>query len=212
MKKHTKAVLFDLDGVLIDSSSLVGNAFEYTIRTHDLKNATAEEWSAMKGLPIADVYARLGGTQIENICRTHAEFQNANLHLVTAYPNAISVLETLRGAGVKTGVITNRSRNARSIMQHCGLLNLVDLVVSIEDVTNPKPHPEGILKAMSTFTVTSDEAVMLGDMPVDLQAAKAAGVGSIAVNTGDCLEELNRHNPDHVIEDLEELVPLLGLN
>jgi|ERR1035437_704503 pyrophosphatase PpaX len=208
MNKKITTALFDLDGVLIDSARLVEGAFDHTFAAFNI--ATQYDPVADGGLTIRERYGRVvTEADLPKFMQTHADFQKNNLHLVTAFDDAVSTLQILRGKGIYIGVITNRSINARHIIEHCALAPLIDFVVSVEDVTNPKPHPEGILKAMGHFGSKSSETIMVGDMPVDIQAGKAAGVTTVAIDTSECLEALVKSRPDHVVKTLAEIVHLL---
>jgi len=208
MKTIITTALFDLDGVLIDSAKLVEGSFNHTLAL--FKTGKKAEDVLDGGSTIREVYGKLTtAEELPKFVEAHAAFQRDNLHLVTAFEDAARTLETLRAKGIHTGVITNRSINARRIIEHCKLDSLIDLVISVEDVKNPKPHPEGILKAMTHFGSKLFETIMVGDMPVDIEAGKAAGVITVGINTNGNLEDLKKAGPDYITGSLGELVPLL---
>ena len=207
MKTKITTVLFDLDGVLINSAKLVSDSFDHTFAAFNMSERF--ESISGSGLTIAEVYGQYTTKdQLLKFMEAHAGFQKNNLHLVTAFEDALSTLRILRDKGIHIGIITNRSMNARNIIEHCELTPLVDFVVSVEDVKNPKPHPEEILKAIAHFDSNPAETIMVGDMPVDIQAGKAAGVITVATNTSDCLDELKKSHPNHIVQALAELIPL----
>ena len=199
-----------MDGVLIDSKLLVKGAFIHTFATFNIPDERHFfGTTALSGLSLVETYQTVApDADISKLTKAHAAFQNDNLHLVTPFDDAVVTLKELRRKGVNIGVITNRSINARHILEHCGLDSLIDLVVSVEDVVNPKPHPEGILKAMAHFGSKPYETIMVGDMPVDITAGKSAGVTTVAVDTSNCLDELRKNNPSFLIQRVSELIPL----
>ena len=208
MKKTITTALFDLDGVLIDSAKLIEGSFEYTLALFNTGKKAKDVLDG--GSTIREVYGKLTSKEeLPKFLEAHAAFQKDNLHLVTPFQDAIATLETIRAKGIHIGIITNRSINARYIIEHCKLNGLVDLVISVEDVKNPKPHPEGIQKAMAHFESKPSETIMVGDMPVDIEAGKAAGVITVGLNTNGNLWDLKKSGSDYITGSLAELVPLL---
>lgn len=205
-----KTALFDLDGVLIDSMPLIQKAFAYMVKKYGFDETRMHDRARWRGYTLRQCYSVLCGHEdVTPLCDEHASFQDKNPELITPFHGACGILESLRSNDFKIGVITNRSRNARSMLIHCQLMSQVDYVVAVEDVTNPKPHPEGIFKALNHFSRKPEHAYMIGDMPVDIHTGKNAGVRTIAINTSDCLEDLQRVRPDHIVRRLEELLPIL---
>jgi HAD superfamily hydrolase (TIGR01549 family) len=80
----------------------------------------------------------------------------------------------------KTAISTNRSDTTRPVLEHHGLGDFFDFVVSSLDVKHPKPHPESLLKILDYFGVSEREAIYIGDSSIDEEAARAAGVALIA--------------------------------
>ena len=99
---------------------------------------------------------------------------------VPLYPDAQRVLSTLKGKGKKTALITSALREVvDASLAHHEVVEMFDVVIALEDVAEPKPHPEGILAALDRFEVSKNRAIMLGDSHKDLEAAKNAGVDSL---------------------------------
>ena len=209
MNKIT-AALFDLDGTLIDSEKWVKGSFEHVFQLFGIHPDRRNHGTkALSGLTLRETYASVADPdKILAMTRAHVEFQANNLHLVTVFGDVIESLRELRSLGIRTGVITNRSVNARSIMEHCGMGGLIDLTVSVEDVTHPKPHPEGILKALKHFGAAPDQAIMVGDMAPDVIAGRAAGVVTVGVDTSNQFEALMDSEPNHLVHTMKDLIPL----
>jgi len=92
-------------------------------------------------------------------------------------------------------------------LDHYGLTGLFDVIVGLEHVTNHKPHPEPVLKALAAFPY--GQAVMVGDMEVDLVAGRDAGILTCAVGWSHRRELLRELKPDFWIDDYAELIPAI---
>ena len=92
-----------------------------------------------------------------------------------------------------------------------GLRTVVDRFVTLEDTTEHKPHPEPLLRGLELLGgVPRDEAAYVGDSPFDVEAARAAGLTSVAVSWGAFSEDrLREAQPDHLVPDIESAVDVL---
>ncbi|MFR5879355.1 MAG: HAD family hydrolase [Cloacibacillus evryensis] len=127
------------------------------------------------------------------------------------FPNTVAALEELRAKGVKTGVVSNR-RFARRVVDATKLTPYMDVIIGLEDVTNAKPDPEALFKAIGKLGVGADEAVYVGDTDIDMKTAVAAAVRGVGVTTGNFGEDgLAAAGAWRVCSDLIEVPGLFGL-
>ena len=198
------AVLFDLDGVLVDSTALVTRLW-----TH---------WSGERGLAPEDVLAAAYGQRtidtMRAIARERAEEEAAafdereesETEGLAPLPGARELLGSLPGG--RWAVVTSGSaRLAKSRLQACGL-PLPVVLVSADDVSNGKPDPECYLFGSRRLGIGPEEAVVIEDTPAGIQAARAAGMRTIAVRTtypGDRLAEA-----DFCVAGVHEIVASPG--
>jgi pyrophosphatase PpaX len=174
-------------------------------------------------MPTEDDFRRGMGRPLLEVLRTFARDDAHAQELVTCYrahnaqhhdtmirpfPGIPEALATLRGAGVKIGIVTSKSKEfALRGLFVTGLE--VDLVIAPSDVRQAKPAPEPVLLALQRLEARPAEAVMVGDSPHDLLAGKAAQVSTAAVSWGAfSLEELLPYAPDRVLHHPSELVGL----
>ncbi|TSC86552.1 MAG: pyrophosphatase PpaX [Parcubacteria group bacterium Gr01-1014_8] len=207
----TKAVLFDVDGTLLDT-------YEYIIRAYE--HVTTEE-----GAPISRATAVLlasqGKTLRENyemlfpekdalrLMQAHRDFQEKNLQLVMIFPNVKETLQTLKDKGIKLATVTNRMRKSSiATMQHVKIVSMFDALLSQDDVTRAKPDPEHVSAALRAVDVEAKDAWFVGDTPVDIQAGKAAGVGTIGISYGPHAD-LVAYEPDHIVYTIEDILPIV---
>lgn len=132
---------------------------------------------------------------------------------VALYDDTISVLETLRLDGYKIGLITNSMMPMwmRDIeLRAYGILDYFDCRLTSGDVGYMKPHPLIYQKALEILDLKPDQALFVGDRPNnDIAGANAAGLTSVLMSPPHLKRELNDAKPDHIINNLSELLPLL---
>lgn len=117
----------------------------------------------------------------------------------------------LRANGIKVGVVSNR-RFARAAVEKSGLSDLFDTVVGLEDVENPKPHPEPILTALDILGVEPGFAVYVGDTDIDVKTVAAANTFAVGMTSGAFgRDALLRAGADCVCGELTEIPKFLGI-
>lgn len=206
-----KAVLFDVDGVLLDTWDFIFGAFEYTLTTHGHPIPADELIQKAMGKPLLEFYKTIFPNIDPNIFgKTHHQYQQGKFDLGKPFPNAKKTLKRLKKAGFSIAAISNRARNSLLIsLDRVKLLEFFDLVVSAEDVKNPKPHPDHVYQALKKLKVKPNQAYMVGDTDVDILAGKSAGIKTIAVTYGFAGKEILKHHPDFVIDDIEDLIKII---
>lgn len=205
-----KAVLFDIDGTLLDTHEYIYQSFEHSLGKHH-KPLPRKVIQTIMGKPLEECYRILTKLEnVENLANSHHGYQLANPNLVTPFPHTISTLEYLKKMGILIAAITTRGRNTvDGTLEQTGIIHYLNYVVAIDDVINPKPDPEGIRKALTYFEVKPEEAMMVGDSDVDVLAAQNAGVRSIAAAYGFHGKVLSKLNPDYLIDDIGEIVQIV---
>lgn len=209
MKKF-EAVLFDIDGTLLDTTELLFRSFEHTLATHKIPVKSRDEIGRLIGMYVAEIYKKLApGINPNALIETHFTFQAQNLHLATIFPNTKTVLETLQNAGVKLAAISNRIRTSRQSLKLAGISEYFDVIITAEDITNPKPHPEIIEKALIYLGVKPKKAAIVGDTESDILTGKNARVTTIGVTYGFHGQRLAESKPDFLVHDISEILPII---
>lgn len=189
-------ILFDLDGTLIDSTEAILESFHHSFDVHKYPKQKDEEIKALIGYPLDIMYENLGVDK-ELICdfvATYKEhYRDISTQKTTLLKNAREAVLLAKEFAVLGIVTTKTGRYSRVLMEHFGLMEHFDVLIGREDVENPKPHEEPILKALEKLDTQNREIWMIGDTKLDLIAAKNANVNSIAVLSGyDDLETLKK--------------------
>lgn len=208
-------VFFDLDGTLADTVELILTSYRHTMATHLGETLPDERWISGMGTPLRAQLRDFARTDEEAaaMLETYTVFQQG-IHdeMVRPFPGAGDVLAELRSRGTRVAVVTSkRGVVARRTMEVCGLWDLVDLLVSADDVSRGKPDPEPVLQALGELGLdgAAEEVVFVGDSPHDLKAGRAAGTRTAAVSWGPFARGLlDAEEPDYFLESLPELLTL----
>lgn len=182
-----RAVLWDMDGTLVDSSAIVPDAFIATVRGLGGPEMTREEVVTYydAGAPHVMIAMMLGREPAEELGeRYHATLAEVGAG-VRVHDGVAEALEALHGRGVPMGVFTGNSARAASILlEAAGLRRWFDVVVGGDEVARPKPAPDGVLRAAQELGVPPQECVYVGDSPLDVGAAQDAGAVPLAAGWG----------------------------
>ncbi len=209
-----KAVLFDLDGTLIDTNELIIQSFQYALRELRPSLSRAEIIPQMGKTLVEQLNVLSGQSDVSELIKQYREYNVAHHHqLVRIFPGVTEVLSSLRQHGLRVGVVTTKMRaSAMRSLTFFGLQNWVEVLVTVEDVENPKPHPEPIQKAISLLNCTPQQTLMVGDSQFDLVAAQQAGVGAIGVAWSLKGEDhLRQFPPLTIVQEMAELFDLVGI-
>lgn len=211
MIKKFKAALFDIDGTILNTEQFVFQAFRHSLLTHRGREITRDDFSSVVGKPLEECYFLLEPDyDCQKLAQTHKDFQQNNLHLSVPFANSVSVLRKLSKSGVKIAAVTTRgSDTLGKTLEKAGILAFFDVIISADDVTNFKPHPEPVQKALEILMLCAEEAVMIGDSDVDILAGKQAGTKTIGAIYGFHGEKVRESNPDYIISDISEVLPLI---
>ena len=206
-------VLFDLDGTLVDSSEMILASLRHTTREVLGRDVAEDELRAGIGMPLVAHMTRLDPGRADELVRVYSE-HNETLHdTLGACDGVLDVLRSLAAEGRRLAVVTaKRTATVGLAFERIPELAAVfDVVVAAEDTTRHKPHPEPLLLALERLGAPPTGAAYVGDSPVDVQAAAAAGVASIAVAWGRVhgTERLARERPDALVATPEELLGVL---
>jgi len=190
-----KAVVFDLDGTLIDSAPDLASALNRLLARESLPPVPLADVHMMIGDGVAKLVERgfaahgrsLGGAELENLARRFVADYEPNSAVETRpFPGVLAALGELGGAGLALGVCTNKPEAAtRAILAAFGMDAHISAVVGGDTVPGArKPDPATLLETLRRLGAAPGQAIAVGDSPNDVGAARAAGVPVIAVSFG----------------------------
>ncbi|GAA0293968.1 pyrophosphatase PpaX [Streptomyces polychromogenes] len=178
-----RAVLFDLDGVLLDShAAQLATLAGFATSALDRRVTVADLPTGAATVPRQQVLAELGLSGAINDDGWDAATATASLG-TEVFPFVGETLTALRAADVATGIVTLRSRRRVGWLVPPDILDLIDTIVCFEDAA-PKPAPDGLLLALRQLDVAPADAVFVGDTEPDVHAARAAGVRAVGAGWG----------------------------
>lgn len=204
-----EAVIFDMDGVLIDTRQLITGAITDVLAARGL-TATASDIANVTGKPVHGMYEVLApGHDALLLEKEHLAHHEGNLHLITEY-GAEDILPALSHS-YRLGVFTGFNELSRSRLDMFDLSKFFEVIIDSSQYSKHKPDPEGLFLCMSELGVTPEETVYVGDGISDILVGKAAGVNKIVGITQGfgSREDFAKHGADYIIDSLIELPPIL---
>ena len=208
-----KAVLFDFDFTLADSSVGIIACINYGLTRLGLPEAQPDEIMATVGLYIPEALIALVGEEHRPRGQEFFGYFTEKADEVMAdgtdiYPAAGRVIPMLAGLGYRVGIVSTKYRyRIEAMMEDSGLLDCLDVIIGGEDVTRHKPAPDGLIKAAERLDHGVEDCVYVGDSHVDAGAAQSAGMSFVAVLSGTTTAEVFYDYPNvAILPGIEDLV------
>ncbi|HVP23032.1 MAG TPA: HAD family hydrolase [Conexivisphaerales archaeon] len=214
---QVRAALFDLDGTLVEFRVDYNLGRRMIIEYARGKGYDMEGQTETRNMhDIIEHYARIGDEKAHADVKKYAYDLMERLELEGAattkpFPDTLPTLETLRGAGLKMGIVTNSARKpVELVMKRYPLGRFFDVVTTRDDVTVIKPDPGIVQHTIDTLGVASNECFLVGDAPGDMMAAKSLRIVAVGIPRGSATREaLIEAGPDYVIDTLRSLPELI---
>ena len=205
-----RAVLFDVDGTLVDSLASVVPAIADTVHEHLGHRPADAEILALIGRPLREQSMHFGADEglAPAMVEAIIERMEANAHLERRYDGAVETLALARERGLGTALVTSKSApEIVTFLERFSHAGHVDTVVCASDVSLPKPDPESARLACARLGIEPHQAAMIGDSVYDLRCARDAGVMAVAVAYGaGAREALAAEGPDLMLDTPEALL------
>jgi pyrophosphatase PpaX len=209
-----RTFLFDLDGTLLDSIDLIFRCYRHAAMTHLSFSPPDSVWKAGLGTPLREQLRAVSDDAelVEAMVVTYREYHHLHHDAsVRLYPEVREMLEALVARGRRLALVTSKLRNgAERGLRTTGLSGVFPVLVTAEDVSRPKPHPEPVTTALAKLGVEAESAVFIGDSPHDIAAGRAAGVRTAGVLWGPFLrDELSAAaEPDYLLSSPAQILSL----
>ena len=212
----TRALLWDIDGTLIDTTDLIVSSLDSVFQRFLGRSLPYKQLRALIGIPLREQVTALGDPRAHGVDPRHMEQEFVRIyesgkHLERVITPAVEALVCASREGAPTALVT--SKNRQEIANTLPRLNVapyVQVIVCADDVRRTKPDPECVRLALDRLGVDARDALYIGDTVHDMRAAAGAGVPRCAVLWGaSSREELEAEHPEYVCEKPEDLSGLL---
>lgn len=212
-----KAVLFDFDGTLMDTTPIVVRSWNHTTRAILGRELPMEELAQTFGEPILDTCKKLfPGTDPEAAAKMYRDYQNSEKDLeIHMMDGMADLVRGLKARGILTGVVTSRYwKTSPKELYKFPVYDDFDVFIGGEDSSAHKPDPEPVLIALERLGILPSEAVLVGDTGFDIICAHNAGVDCVLVNWTLSVPEHKRvgaMKPEYTIDKAEDIYSILEI-
>ena len=200
-------LIFDLDGTIVDSWEEIVMVFSKVFQRRGIPLDITRLKMAV-GYPLGKVIEKTAGFHESSLEKEiKDEFYALNPRRIRMYP---SIDKVLRVPSKKAVLTSKRKKGAVRDLKLLGIYHYFSTIVAVEDLSHPKPHPEGIWKIMNLLNHDSQEVYFIGDTEADILTANNAGVKSIAVTWGFRSREfLQKYEPDYIVDSPNEILKII---
>ncbi len=209
--RRLPAVLFDMDGTLLDSISLIVESAVFAFDGREGPRPTRAEWQALIGTPL-DAMLKPWSVDDADAALVKARYRQFQLEnhdrFVRLYDGVPEVLAELHQRGHPMAIVSSKlDAGIRRSMDHFDLTKYFDAIIGIEHTQHHKPHPEPVHFALTRLGVQTTDAIFVGDSPHDVEAGNAAGVPVVAVTWGAYTrDEIAPARPTHWLDTMPDLL------
>lgn len=208
--RKVEALIFDLDGTLVDSVEDIANALNFTLASLGCPAKSKAEVRSIVGDGVSILMKRATGCEDslfiqEAITIFKKYYRNHCIENTRLYPGVEEVLRFFKEK--KIALISNKpDEMVHQTLKHFSIQNYFSVVLGPESTKEKKPHPEPVLKVLDHLKVAPNETLIVGDGSTDMQAGKAAGILTCAVTYGyRNRKELETFKPDFFLDRIEDL-------
>ena len=207
-----KAILFDLDGTLIDSSEGITRSAQYALAHFGIEEPDLEKLYFFIGPPLVDTFMERYGFSkekaVEAVAVYRERYQDIGIFECSLYPGVRECIEELRRRGYMIGMASSKPEvSCKRILEHFGILGMFDDVVGATFDGRIDSKEEVLNEVMRRWSdIPRDEMCLIGDTMFDIEGANKAGVPSIAVSFGfGDVDEMVKAGAKTVVDDLRQL-------
>jgi HAD superfamily hydrolase (TIGR01549 family) len=209
------AVIFDFDGVIIDSKHVQRIAFSESycsVYRKDPRHSLFEEFLSHAGDSLENIFTKMG-LSLEMV-KPYRAISRKNIDSIILNEKLVNIIKVLNEDNIKIGLCTGKDRlRTEEVLRFFNIDILFDGIICSDDVVHPKPHPESLETLINQFGVKRNKTLMVGDAVNDIVCAKRAQTFSAGVLWGETSEEvLIKTKPDFIFSKVSQLNDLLIYN
>jgi phosphoglycolate phosphatase len=211
-----KLVIFDLDGTLVNAYPAVAQSVNHTLKSLGLACRSHDEIKRSVGSGDRKLMAHFVGEKLADkamaIYRPHHIKALGVKGAVKLLPGAREILKFLKSRGSKLAIASNRpTKFTRIILKVLGVSKFFDVVLCADKTGRPKPYPDILWAIAKRLNIENEEVLYVGDMTIDVNCARRAGVRMVAVSTGSSSKkELKDLKPWRIISKISQLKEVIN--
>lgn len=213
----TKIIIFDFDGTLADTRELIIRTNQEAMKAMHYPVRDVDDIRKTIGLPleagIRTLFPELPSEALPEWCATYRRiFDVLKTRIVPVlFPHVKQTLASLHGKGYVLTVASSRhSSSLNDFLRNMGIDSLFHYVLGADNVTKAKPDPEPVLQTLRTLGYKADEALVVGDMPVDILMGSRAGARTVGVTYGNSgRSDLEAAGADYVLDQFSQLLSVV---
>jgi pyrophosphatase PpaX len=213
MKNNINTILFDLDGTLIDTNELIISTYLHTLEKYYPGKYKREDVLPFLGPTLHEVFGAMDSERVEEMVLEYRTYNLANHDaLVKEFVGVMETIETLKKKGYKLAIVTTKREDvAFKGLRLMKLDHFFDVMIAYDHVKKVKPDPEPIFLALEKLDSVPEETLMVGDNFHDVLAGKNAGTKTAGVAWSiKGREYLAKYEPDYMLENMTDLLSILG--
>jgi len=209
MKRKILLVIFDLDGTLVNAYKAVAESLNYSMKKSGFPLIDADTIKRSVGWGDRHlIEGFVGEERAQSVLEIYRKHHKASLKNGTRFlPGAFNILKWLRKEGCLLAIASNRPTRFSKIILRC--LNIdryFDIVLCADKLRRPKPYPDILLEILRRKKLNKGQAVYVGDMVIDAQTGRRAGVTTVIVTTGSSTPaEVRKEKPFAIIPNISRL-------
>lgn len=214
--KALQAVIFDFDYTLADSSQGVLDCINFALDEMRLDRVSYEAACRTIGLSLSETFLKLGEHHEPHRCQEFHELfvqraDNVMVDFTVLYETVPAMVGALRKEGLKLGIVSTKyRRRINEVLKREAVHDGFQVVIGGDDVAHHKPHPQGLIEAITKLECSPESVVYVGDSVVDAEVAKRAGVPLIVVLSGVTpRSHFDNYTPLAVLESVSHLPQFL---
>ncbi|QSX06978.1 HAD-IA family hydrolase [Sedimentibacter sp. zth1] len=207
-----EAVIFDFDGTLADTSEFILNSFQAVYKLFQGEEKPSEYISEFFGEPLKTTIEREFKEPFEEVFDKYKKYQSEKFSIdVKLFDNAIKTLEYLKNRKIKLAVVTSRMRNSiLNALKELKINQYFEVIISVDDTENHKPHKEPLMKAMTLLGVSNENTLYVGDSKFDMECANNASTLSALTGWHSGADKLKgKYLIDYVIDNLWDITNIV---
>ncbi|MBQ8203280.1 MAG: HAD-IA family hydrolase [Clostridia bacterium] len=212
-----KAVIFDLDGTLVNSLYDLADAVNFALEKNGFPTHETEKYKYFVGNGIPKLIERAvpeDSRNAETLIKVKADFfEYYTVHYAdktAAYDGMKETIDKMRASGLKLAVVTNKADNMAKAVAKAVYGDIFDVVIGLSDEFPSKPHPASTLDTVKKLSVSTDECIFVGDSSVDMQTGVNSKITPVGVTWGfRSREELKDNGACYIIDKPCELLNII---